>query len=520
MANVEVAPNFDMSKHVKTVKNVSSNEADVRAAIGFSMCPIHQGTWIARPKTFLVCFNCGTEVRDCPDCHAEQMARESNHGEEKLTIMEVGPSTSLITGDKSEQQEALPPPPPSQPSAREVVLPRRSIPTIRPPPPPKRSVSIIPDDWGVLVDRKLANPDLKMSEDESQKVLLACIKSGAMCAVAAHGKQAIILLGNTGAGKSTCCNYLHGCTMERVLGQKKKIFRVSASSPVPELMHIGHTNVSATFLPDVQPSSIDLPGGAEAVFIDCPGFLDNRGASINIANAVNIKATLNASANARIIIILNYHSLKADRSRGLRELGQILTDLFGSASRVLDNIDSLLLGVTKCPKFDDEGEEPTELEDIRKLVSDGTGLGESMAEVLRKLAEAMFLYHPCDKGNSTWLKQTELVERVRCLQPILEPNGIFQTVLNPSDERELRRMVDAFASQAKEALEEKDYDNCAKILRRMSLIEVVDNIVVTRLLAQAREATNRQLRAIEREAMNATMREGALNEIAWSIFVL
>ena len=118
------------------------------------------------------------------------------------------------------------------------------------------------------------------------------------------------------------------------------------------------------------------------------------------------------------------------------------------------------------------------------------------------------------------LKQTELVERVRCLQPILEPNGIFQTVLNPSDERELRRMVDAFASQAKEALEEKDYDNCAKILRRMSLIEVVDNIVVTRLLAQAREATNRQLRAIEREAMNATMREGALNEIAWSIFVL
>ena len=136
-----------------------------------------------------------------------------------------------------------------------------------------------------------------------------------------------------------------------------------------------HTNVSATFLPDVQPSNIDLPGGAEAVFVDCPGFLDNRGASINIANAVNIKATLNASANARSIVILNYHSLKADRSRGLRELGQILTDLFGSVSRVLDNIDSLLLGVTQCPKFDDDGEERTELEDIRKLVSNGTGLG-------------------------------------------------------------------------------------------------------------------------------------------------
>ena len=75
----------------------------------------------------------------------------------------------------------------------------------------------------------------------------------------------------------------------------------------------------------------------------------------------------------------------------------------------------------------------------------------------------MFLITPVTR-RSAWLKQTELVEG-QCLQPMLGQH--ISTVLNPSDERELRRMVDAFAS-AKEALEEKDCDNCAKIVRRMS----------------------------------------------------
>ena len=52
-----------------------------------------------------------------------------------------------------------------------------------------------------------------------------------------------------------------------------------------EIVKIGHSKTSQTFLPSV----VDPREGSEAkglIFCDCPGFEDNRGAEINIANAV------------------------------------------------------------------------------------------------------------------------------------------------------------------------------------------------------------------------------------------
>ena len=65
-----------------------------------------------------------------------------------------------------------------------------------------------------------------------------------------------------------------------------------------------------------------------------PGFLDNRGAVINIANAINIKLALAAVASARVIVLINYHSLLADRANGVRQLATMLLDLFGNLVRL------------------------------------------------------------------------------------------------------------------------------------------------------------------------------------------
>ena len=68
----------------------------------------------------------------------------------------------------------------------------------------------------------------------------------------------IILLGNTGAGKSTFANYLHGCRMESVrktaVGGKGtgSVVRVHPKSPKEELMKVGHNKKSETFIPSVE----------------------------------------------------------------------------------------------------------------------------------------------------------------------------------------------------------------------------------------------------------------------------
>ena len=49
-----------------------------------------------------------------------------------------------------------------------------------------------------------------------------------------------------------------------------------------EIMPIGHSKRSTTFMPQIE------SGPKGVIYCDCPGFLDNRGKEINIANAVNI----------------------------------------------------------------------------------------------------------------------------------------------------------------------------------------------------------------------------------------
>ena len=104
-------------------------------------------------------------------------------------------------------------------------------------------------------------------------------------------------------------------------------------SKVPELMRIGHTCSSETFAPQVEDATASLgPGFA---FADCPGFLDNRGFEINVANAVNVRHTVAAASSAVVVVVVNYYSLRADRGKGLHDLLSILLGLFEGVGPLL-----------------------------------------------------------------------------------------------------------------------------------------------------------------------------------------
>ena len=140
----------------------------------------------------------------------------------------------------------------------------------------------------------------------------------------------VAVLGNTGAGKSALVNLLHGCTF--ALGAEDHVI-VAPDSPVPELMRIGHTNQSQTFVPQVEPAPA-ASLGARAAFADCPGFIDSRGFEINVSNAVNVRQAVAAAASCVVVVVINYFSLLADRGKGVRDLMAILASLFGTPAAV------------------------------------------------------------------------------------------------------------------------------------------------------------------------------------------
>lgn len=122
------------------------------------------------------------------------------------------------------------------------------------------------------------------------------------------------------------------------------IVRVSSTSQIQELMKIGHnTKVSQTFMPDIQ-----FDTNLNIAFMDCPGFMDNRGPEINISNAANIRNSINSSKTVKVVILINFHTLRADRAKGLRDLVSICIDLFGNSEQLKQNKNSILIGISQC----------------------------------------------------------------------------------------------------------------------------------------------------------------------------
>ena len=212
-----------------------------------------------------------------------------------------------------------------------------------------------PEEACPLIARTLESPGHSLTLDESIELLTTCITYGRERAKKLNGKEAIIVIGNTGAGKSTLVNYLSGCTMRLqspeelpgdldLLDDIVTVLPRSQGGNLDEIMPIGHTKTSKTFMPQIESDP-----EKKNTYCDCPGFIDNRGAEINIANAVNIKAALIGAANVRIVILINYFSLMADRGRGLNDMLTICTHLFGHQDNLLKHKASLLLGVTGAP---------------------------------------------------------------------------------------------------------------------------------------------------------------------------
>ena len=360
-------------------------------------------------------------------------------------------------------------------------------------PKPIRRLST--QDHSNLILKKLENPTLELSLEESIGLLVQCIKNGNIEADKTAGKEAVIFIGNTGAGKSTTVNYLYGCEMqlqspkelnikgfEYVITVKPKI----AGGKLDELMPIGHTKHSKTFMPQIE---TDEKNGM--TYMDCPGFLDNRGPEINIANAVNIKNAIKKSKSVKVMVLINYHSLKADRGRGLSDMIKITSDLFGKTSNLIANKESILIGVTNAPTDMD-------LEGLKEWIV------EDNLESIKQLSDCIFTFDPLGRETKGGWTREQIIEKINNLKPITNHAKIFSTVLTNEDENKLLDISDKIGSKIigqlnKSNLIVEDFKQAAKQLSYLEDLSIIDHVTVERLLLRNQNRIERKFQELKNE---------------------
>jgi energy-coupling factor transporter ATP-binding protein EcfA2 len=286
-----------------------------------------------------------------------------------------------------------------------------------------------------ILERKLNNPDQVLTPNQSISLLNHCTQLGTQRAAHAADKDAHVVLGNTGVGKSTTLNALLGCQMKAEadeFGDQRIV--VDPDSNVREVMPIGHGGQSRTFMPQIAQDP-DKPDNA---YCDCPGFSDNRGAEINIANAINTRSVLQQARGVKAVFLTSYNGLFDDRGNSIRAMESMCQQLFGSADNLRRYHNAVLLGITKAPHYNTSGQ-PLSINSIRLR------LNRSNSDIATILANRIFLFDPLDRAgdNPDFWSLADCRNEIDQLDsiPQREATNLFQTVLTDSDRTHLLNTI-------------------------------------------------------------------------------
>ena len=331
------------------------------------------------------------------------------------------------------------------------------------------AVGKTPEEVYPLLAEQLADPKKIFSQPDQLKLLTDCVRYGQINAAKIEGKDAVMVLGNTGAGKSTFINYLAGCQLveqwDEDHGRMLVVKGKAAGGVRDEVMPIGHGG-SKTSMPHV----VEVDG---RTYCDCPGFNDDRGAAINIANVVNIRQALSRAASIRMVVLASYYSLAVNRGNSFQALLGMLTDLLGSEAAIGQHKHSILIGISKCP-------DPTLTRD--KLWQ--YYLSKHAPARLAFLQDCLFMFNPLSpaptRDRSGCLRALGRLKKVSSLSPILSVS------LKASDFDALHDLVHGMREEISKALEQGELTKAATHFRHLGRLSVLEHGEIDQLLASTR----------------------------------
>jgi energy-coupling factor transporter ATP-binding protein EcfA2 len=245
-----------------------------------------------------------------------------------------------------------------------------------------------------------------------------------------EAEKAILLIGRTGAGKSTLVNYLtnpeslevvlnkdpeneydEGTLVIDVIGPKK------AHSP-----EIGHKKDSETTIPNKWQSE-----DGKLTYWDPPGFGDTKGPEQEIPDAFYIKKIFDTAKQIKLMVVIDYGDLESSRANTIKELADTLGNLFNK-DEIKGIINGLSFVVTKASQKITERKVRAEIVKILKTESfKEDSVGKVILESLRDSQNIAIFKKPKEEGTLTKGKNKELLGNNDNILKIIENTNFIAT---------------------------------------------------------------------------------------------
>ncbi|CAF0846527.1 unnamed protein product [Adineta steineri] len=171
-----------------------------------------------------------------------------------------------------------------------------------------------------------------------------------------RGKDIILLLGDTGSGKSTMIQFLAGCKMietEVEIAPERFLRHITANDTAknPQLKNVVSCPFNRSETRYIAPVTVqlkDILGRHEngvLILCDAPGFGDTAGPEVDIANSLGVIEALQQSNSVKLLVLSSFKSL-GDRGEGIQKLTHILVNM---VARIENKFDSIFYAFTKYP---------------------------------------------------------------------------------------------------------------------------------------------------------------------------
>ena len=148
----------------------------------------------------------------------------------------------------------------------------------------------------------------------------------------ARTRDLMLIIGRTGAGKSTTLNHLMGSRLE-VLNDGGLDTSLQVASGETAYAEIGTDDNSKTLHPQIVPTR-EYP--SELAYCDCPGFDDNRMQEENLCSNVSVPLAISYARGVRgLMLVIDCGDLTATKGNGFISLVDTILQLLKDPSVLL-----------------------------------------------------------------------------------------------------------------------------------------------------------------------------------------